>query len=114
MEEFACHDGTPAPSACWGMLSHLAHDYLEPLRSKFGATVVISGYRTPTYNRSVGGAPRSYHVYAPARQGVAADVRCMRGRPADWHAFLEKLNPGGLGSYPMHVHVDNRAGRARW
>lgn len=114
VEEFACHDGTAVPVATRGMLSHLCADYLEPLRARWGPVTVMSGYRTAGYNRKVHGAPASYHVYRTVRQGVAADVTCKRGRPEDWHKTLAALNPGGLGYYPDHVHVDNRAGHARW
>jgi uncharacterized protein YcbK (DUF882 family) len=77
-------------------------------------TVVLSGYRTRQHNAAVGGAPVSFHLYRPGRQGVAADVRCARGRPADWYELLDELSVGGLGRYADHVHVDNRRGHARW
>jgi hypothetical protein len=56
----------------------------------------------------------SFHLYRPGRQGVAADVRCARGRPADWYELLDELAAGGLSRYADHVHVDNRRGHARW
>lgn len=114
MREFDCHDGTPVPPHAWPDVSGLCVRYLEPLRRLYGPVRVISGYRPPDYNRQVGGAPASMHIYRRDRQGAAADVTCSRGRPADWHAALERLNPGGLGLYPDHVHVDSRAGHARW
>lgn len=77
--------------------------------------MVISGYRTRRYNRSVHGAPQSFHIYLVSRYGVAADVRFARGSAEAWHAFLMALDPPGLGSYSDHVHVDNRkGGPARW
>lgn len=112
--EFACHDGTPAPTHSYDDLRQLCRRYLEPLRARWGAVTIISGYRTPSHNRAVGGAPHSYHVYAAGRWGAAADVRCARGRPSDWMTTLRVLDPGGLGGYDTHVHVDNRVGRARW
>lgn len=103
------------PESCYGMLSHLCHRYLEPLRDAYGPTRVVSGYRTRGYNRLVGGAPQSFHIYRSSRQGVAADVSCARGTPAAWFAFLDELvGDGGVGRYSGHVHVDNRAGHARW
>lgn len=114
VSEFHCHNGAFVPWNTYGMLSQLVNDYLEPLRAAFGPTVVLSGYRTPAYNRSVGGARRSFHVYDHRRQGVAADVRCMHGNAHAWYQLLESLHPGGLGIYRDHVHVDNRAGQARW
>lgn len=113
-EEFRCHDGTPAPHHSLGQLRSLCRDFLEPLRDEYGPVTIVSGYRTPEHNRRVGGAPRSYHVYQDERQGVAADVRCKGGTPRSWYRTLDRLSPGGLGSYIAHVHVDNRPGRARW
>jgi uncharacterized protein YcbK (DUF882 family) len=114
VEEFACRDGTPVPLFAQGQLQDLCADYLEPLRRRFGPTRVMSGYRTRSHNTAVGGAPASLHVYSRTRYGTAADVVCARGRAGDWWAFLEDLDPGGLGRYQDHVHVDNRRQRARW
>jgi uncharacterized protein YcbK (DUF882 family) len=88
--------------------------YLEPLRSAFGPVTITSGHRSSQHNESVGGARSSFHLAMPWRHGAAADVQCKRGTPADWYAFLDTLNPGGLGKYPGWVHVDTRRGRARW
>jgi uncharacterized protein YcbK (DUF882 family) len=112
--EFACKDGTPVPPNTVPQLHELCARFLEPLRERYGPVTVISGYRTPGWNRAVGGAPASYHVYTSRRQGVAADVRCARGAPMLWHELLAELEPGGLGSYSDHVHVDSRSHRARW
>jgi uncharacterized protein YcbK (DUF882 family) len=112
--EFDCHDGTPVPRHAHDDVTELARGYLEPLRREYGPTTIVSGYRTRAYNARVGGAPDSFHVYLATRAGAAADVRCARGRPADWHALLAGLKPGGLGLYFDHVHVDTRHGHARW
>jgi len=96
------------------MLSRLCEDYLEPLRRRYGPVTIVSGYRTVSYNARVGGAPQSYHVYRASRQGVAADIYCANGRPADWYRALDARGAGGLGRYDGHVHVDNRPYRARW
>jgi uncharacterized protein YcbK (DUF882 family) len=112
--EFDCRDGTEVPRHAYDQLHRLCARYLEPLRARYGPVRVISGYRTRRWNSAVGGAPASYHVYLKHRTGVAADVTCARGTPAEWHRALEALNPGGLGLYTGHVHVDNRLGRARW
>jgi uncharacterized protein YcbK (DUF882 family) len=113
-EEFRCRDGSPVPLRSYAPLRLLCRHYLEPLRGEFGPVSVMSGHRTASYNRDVGGAARSQHVYGAWGWGVAADVRCASGSPADWHAFLDRLDPGGLGAYSTWVHVDNRRGRARW
>nr|BDD47570.1 hypothetical protein 4 [bacterium] len=70
---------------------------------------VTSGYRTPTYNRRVGGVRRSQHI-----QGRAADIK-IKGLSA------QKVSQGirelirqdqvqitGLGSYRTFTHIDIR------
>jgi uncharacterized protein YcbK (DUF882 family) len=114
VQEFACHDGTPVPDGTFEMLSELCVKYLEPVRAKWGVTLVLSGYRHRQYNRQVGGAPGSFHVYRASRRGVAADIRAWAGGPTDWARTLERLHAPGLGVYADHVHVDTRPGHARW
>lgn len=112
--EFNCRSGRPLPPSSYRQVTRLCEEFLEPLRDRFGPVVVISGYRTRAWNRKVGGAKDSYHVYRAGRWGVAADVHCLNGQPADWYEFLDELGAHGLGKYFAHVHVDNRAGHARW
>ena len=113
--EFDCRDGTKCPVKAHDEVRELCARFLDPLRDRFGPVTILSGYRTVDYNRQVGGARRSFHIYTldPGR-GVAADVRCARGTVADWWAFLEARNPGGLGRYVWGCHVDTRLQRARW
>jgi len=113
-EEFDCHDGTAVPVHARDDLRALCRELLEPLRGEFGRVTIISGYRTPAHNRSVGGAPHSFHVYRRDRRGAAADLKCARGTPADWYRWLDRHGAPGLGRYSTHTHVDNRVGRARW
>lgn len=112
--EFDCKDGTPVPAHAHDDLIDLCVRYLEPLRARFGPVTIVSGYRHPAYNRRVGGAPNSFHIYLRDRRGAAADISCRDGEPSSWHAWLLAAGPGGLGKYSTHVHVDNRHGRARW
>ena len=89
-------------------------------RDQFGGPIIVtSGYRCPTYNRSVGGVRLSKHV-----QGLAADITPIRrgARPfLRLFDVLMELNPPGLGYYWSSVrrerffHVDLRPkGRGRW
>lgn len=110
INEFDTHDGTPVPRMAYGGLRNLCERVLEPMRAEFGACIVLSGYRHASYNRAIGGATRSYHVY-DLRDGsqVASDLRFARGNPALWAAFARRLGVGGVGQYngPGFVHVDN-------
>ena len=47
----------------------LVHKVLEPIRAKFGAIRINSGYRCKDYNQSIGGATNSQHTF-----GLAADI----------------------------------------
>ena len=95
--------------------------YLEPMRAKFGSCVVLSGYRHRAYNRRIGGAMFSQHIYDVTPGTVAADVRFARGGPRNWGAYAKELRGkyrkgGGIGIYIASdfVHVDNRTYNADW
>lgn len=115
-EEFACRDGTPYPEE-WvrERLLPLVQD-LELLRAELGAPIRIeSGYRTPKYNRKIGGAPNSLHI-----QGLAVDFAVDRKELTDVRLLLYALiregtvTEGGVGIYPTFIHYDHRGYRARW
>jgi len=120
VREFACKDGSRVPEYAYPALRQLCQTYLEPLRERFGAIHVTSGFRHQAYNARIGGASLSLHRYELHRDAVAADVVCATGTPGEWAAFLEGLSPGGLCPYPSSnfVHVDNRQrvgmASARW
>ena len=87
-------------------------DILQTIRNHYGKAVHInSAYRTPTYNKKVGGATYSQHLY-----GTAADIRINGVKPKDLAAYIETLMPnyGGIGIYPTFVHVDIRKTKSRW
>lgn len=114
-EEFSCKDGTPVPAEFIPNLQLLVAN-LQVLRDHIGEPIhVNSGYRTPAYNKSVGGKPNSMHMKA-----MAADITCKSYTPKQLHAIIEKLikerkmKQGGLGLYPGFVHYDVRGTKARW
>jgi uncharacterized protein YcbK (DUF882 family) len=121
VEEFDCHDGSCVGGRDHNGLEYLCRKFLEPLRARFGPVHVNSGFRTVSYNRSVGGASNSFHIYSiHDGNDQAADITCQRGSPRLWHAFLADIRDrkrsgnGGLGLYPGFVHVDIRDSRADW
>jgi hypothetical protein len=113
LSEFHCHDGTRVPAAAVPALKRLCVDYLEPMRARFGEAHVLSGYRHRAYNKRIGGATLSQHIYDLGPASVAADVWFKRGTPAEWAAFARKIadgrRVGGVGRYDRSgfVHVDN-------
>lgn len=115
MAEFQCHDGTPVPDSLECNVIVLAHN-LQILRDYIKEPVrVNSGYRTPAYNKRIGGAKNSQHL-----QAKAADIATKSHTPKQLAAIIEKLisegemRQGGIGIYPGWVHYDIRGTKARW
>lgn len=89
---------------------------LDEIRQRLGAAVTISScYRSPVYNRCIGGARASLHL-----RFNAIDWTCAAGRPRDWAAAaraVRQSNPrfaGGIGVYRSFVHIDTRGHAAEW
>lgn len=120
--EFDCHDGTPVPDSVKPHVRRLCNS-LELIRARFGAPLIVnSGYRTHAYNKRIGGALRSQHVF-----GTAADFHPVeRSKVATLAALIDEMlrnrelpDVGGFGIYRNWVHVDVRprkpnGGIARW
>lgn len=90
-------------------------ELIDHIQDHFGAETieVISGYRSPKYNRSLkmegrGVAEESLHM-----EGKAADIHLDEVREEDVFEYVKGLGVGGTGLYPRHnfVHVD--VGRVR-
>lgn len=121
VEEFDCHDGTRVSPREYNGLEYLCRQFLEPLRKKYGRVTINSGFRTASYNRQIGGASNSFHIYTiHDGNDQAADVRCAKGNSRQWHAFMNSIRnrkrngKGGLGLYNSFVHVDIRDYKADW
>lgn len=114
--EFDCKDGTIVPEKYHGNLRELAEN-LQVLRDHIGVPVTVtgSGYRTPSHNKRVGGAPLSKHLTASA-----ADINAKGFTPKQLYNQIEiliaegKMKQGGLGLYAGFVHYDIRGQKARW
>lgn len=110
--ELACKDGTayPAEFITDGRAGRLAAVF-EAIRASCGhqPLTVLSAYRSPAHNRTVGGARHSQHV-----QGRALDLRPPQGwTVTQFHQRIKELVPAlpelkGLGKYATFVHVDIR------
>lgn len=103
--ELASHDG----------ITNLLFDYdlipiIERLREYVETPITInSAYRTKKYNKKVGGASNSYHLYGRAidiplkksyKNLVTVDLMCK---------FFNTLGIKGIIQYPTFVHIDTRA-----
>ena len=87
---------------------------VEMVRGQFGPTTINSAYRSPEYNKAIGGETNSLHM-----QNRALDFKCATGTPAQWAEFLhakrrEGVFRGGIGVYKTFVHVDTRGTNADW
>lgn len=114
-EEFDCRDGTIVPDNLLPNIQELAYN-LQVLRDDIGEPIhVNSGYRTPAYNKKIGGAPDSQH-----KKAKAGDITAKSYTPKKLAAVIEKLikdgkmRQGGIGVYPGFVHYDVRNVKARW
>lgn len=77
-------------------------DMLDLLRYTLNEPVYVnSGFRCPAHNKSVKGAPGSFHT-----QGKASDIRCKKATPAKIAEVALKLGFGGVHVYETFCHVD--------
>ena len=97
-------DPSPPDSKALANLKRLA-EALEDLRALAGKPLhLTSGYRSPDYNRKIGGASASQHV-----QGIAADV--VTADQIKLAALASQIPEiGAIGLYPgrAFIHVDLR------
>ena len=115
-------DNTP-PHAAVLNLRNLCENWLEPLREKSRAPIVInSGYRSEAVNRAIGGAKESNHL-----TGCAVDIRVSGieqairyaailldiadGTQRDYDELLIERSPKG--TYWLHFAVRPKENRRK-
>ena len=110
------HRAVPIPAELQASTLRLAQQ-LEVLREELGGkpVTVYSGYRTPYWNKHVGGEKGSKHLKA-----LAADIAVKGVSPKEVADTIERLieegrmEEGGLGRYRSFTHYDPRGRKARW
>lgn len=115
LEEFNCKDGSEMPNDVMINVIKLAKN-LQVLRDAIGKTIIVnSGYRSPNYNKRIGGVKDSQHL-----KGNASDITVKGMTPKEIAKVIEgliasgKMQQGGIGIYPNFVHYDIRNVKARW
>ena len=90
---------------------------VDELRDSFGKScTILSSYRSPDYNKAVGGASSSQHLEFTALDiafdGISPQV--VYDRLLEWRKAGKFT--GGLGIYPSSsfVHIDTRGRNATW
>jgi uncharacterized protein YcbK (DUF882 family) len=89
----------------------------DELRESFGKPCsILSSYRAPAYNKTVGGAPLSQHLEFKAIDIAIDSISPQRvyARLLGWRKAGKFT--GGLGVYPSSgfVHIDTRGRNATW
>lgn len=85
--------------------------YAQGLRRDTGYSIHInSGYRSPSYNKSIGGAKRSKHML-----GLAVDIRSsvLSAKELAYHIFNEGIIKR-IGLAKSYVHIDIYPGETYW
>jgi len=113
--EFNSKDGKRMPSNVFLNVKELANN-LQIIRDCINSPLHInSAYRSPSHNKSIGGAKKSQHLL-----GKAADITSRDYSPVQLYSIIEglitqnKIEEGGLGLYNGFVHYDIRKVKARW
>ena len=115
LDEFKCNDGSVVPEEYMDNVILLA-DQLQKIREHFDKPIiVISGYRSPDYNKKIGGVKRSTHMKAMAADIIINGVESVEV----WKVVKQMIadgiiHKGGVGLYETFVHYDIRGFNARW
>lgn len=100
VKEFRCKDGSDSILVD----AVFVRDKLQRIRDHFGVPVTVnSGFRTISYNKKVGGASSSYHLY-----GRAFDVTVKGHMPEEVAKYAQTLGINGIIQYNGFVHLDSR------
>jgi uncharacterized protein YcbK (DUF882 family) len=109
LQEFQCKDGS-----CMVKVDERLLEKLQQLRDRFNKPIqIVSAYRTPDYNKKVGGAAKSQHM-----EGKAADIKINGVTPMQVALEAVKLGFHGIGVYThdgnYFTHVDVRDYQSYW
>lgn len=104
-KEFQCKDGSEDFLVAEELIG-----ILEQIRTHFNEPFYInSGYRTPKWNKKVGGAENSYHC-----KGMAADITVKGHSSLEVARYANNImKQGGIICYKNFTHIDVRETKYR-
>ena len=108
---FSRHEMTCKCGCGFDSLDAETLEVITDVREHFGSPVVInSGCRCKKYNKKIGGAKHSQHLYARA-----CDIKVLYIAPDLVADYLEDKYPDmyGIGRYHTFTHIDTRSGSGR-
>lgn len=103
---------TDPPASLWPNMEQTAKT-LQEVRTRLGKPIrITSAYRSPAYNKRIGGVSNSTHVQFNALDLVSDKPTALYLLLLDFRR--EGLFKGGLGLYRSFVHLDTRGHNATW
>lgn len=106
---------TLPPKSMWKQISGTLK-VIDKMTTRIGCPLrdFTSVYRSPRYNRAVGGKSRSYHM-----SNIACDIQYKGASPSHVSYVAKQLRSqgyykGGVGRYSSFVHVDTRGSNVSW
>ena len=104
-KNFGLTEFMSATKGSYGVFSPYVAAALQKIRDTAGRSMLLtSAYRSPSYNRSVGGANWSRHVY-----GDGVDIWADRSSKGAIASACRQFGAGFTLLYQTHVHCDWRA-----
>ena len=115
LHEFKCRDGSDVPEEHMDNVRELAEN-LQVLRDHIQKPItVISGYRSPKYNKKIDGAKRSQHLLAKAGDLIVKGMSPDEVKAEIVQLIKEgKMKKGGVSLYTYFTHYDVRGFNRRW
>lgn len=105
--EFQCRDGSQLVKIDSNLV-----DKLQQLRDRLGVPLTInSGYRTPEYNKKIGGAEKSQHILGKAADVSITNIKLDIEQIA---AIADTIGFTGIGMYDTFIHLDVRSTPSKW
>lgn len=107
---------TDPPEETWDGITSTAQ-ILDSLREKLNRPIIMTSvYRSPAYNKAIGGEKNSLHTRFNA---IDFSVLGSPVGPSEWAKPLREMRSansfkGGIGIYSTFVHLDTRGTNADW